>query len=155
MSSNRKRVNDSEFDVDRKYRLTTVMKKEIGPKLYAQGSKTSELLGANDMEQMLNVYLDDYGMWNLNINSSFYVMDIPEEALSTYFVPATMKWTTVSYNVYGTTRLAWLLMKINGVLGASIFESIPAGSSVKYLEKGKYVTPILAAIRDNAEGING
>ena len=41
----------------------------------------------------------------------------------------------MSYIIYGTTRLAWLLMKLNKVKAADVFAQLKAGTTVKYLTK--------------------
>ena len=118
----------------------------------------SVLFGHNEDdsgEQMLNVYLDKHGVWNLNINSSFYAVNLPDEILSAYVCPSDMRWPSISYNIYGTTRLAWLLMKINGVRGAAIFREVRSGFAVKYLDMSRYVNKILSLIQENEGKVNG
>ena len=53
----------------------------------------------------------------------------------------------MSYDVYGTTRLAWLLMKLNGVDLAAAIAPVKAGTIVKYLPMG--------AAMDVVKTING
>ena len=151
-----KSVDDSEYEVGRKYRLVDIMRKVIAQELDPKyGLKQGEILSGEDLEQMLNVYLDEHGMWNLNINSSFYAINLPDEILSGYVLPSDMRWPSISFQIYGTTRLAWLLMKLNGIKDGDIFKVMPAGHAVKYLEKGKYVDKILATIQENEGEING
>jgi len=150
--SSNKKINNGEFLVGEKYRATDVIKKEVVGKLDAsKGIPLDQLMTGMDMEQMLNAYLDDQNVWTLNINSSFYAVDIPEEVFSYYITTSELHWPTISYNIYGTTRLAWLLMKLNGIKDGNIFNRIPSGKAVRYLNKSKYVDPILAAV-GNGEG---
>lgn len=151
-----KQVDDSDFEVGRKYRYVDVMRKKIIHTFDDKfGLKQDELMSGEEMEQMLNAYLDEHGEWNLNLNSSFYLIGIPDSVVSIYKVPDTMHWTTISYNLYGTTRLAWLLMKLNGVGGKDLFKPVLAGHGVKYLDRGRYVETILGTIRENEGEING
>ena len=151
-----KQVDTSEFEARRKYRYVDVMRKDVIHKLKDKdGIKSGEIMHGYDMEQMLNAYLDEDGVWTLNLNSSFYAIGIPDASFLWYKVPDTMQWTTISYNVYGTTRLAWLLMKLNGVWGKDIFKPVIAGQTIRYLDQSKYVDPILESIRENEGEING
>ena len=151
-----KNVNDSDYEVGKKYRLVDIMRQVVLKTLdQKHGLKSGELLSGEDLEQMLNVYLDKHGVWNLNINSSFYAVNLPDEILSAYVCPSDMRWPSISYNIYGTTRLAWLLMKINGVRGAAIFREVRSGFAVKYLDMSRYVNKILSLIQENEGKANG
>lgn len=151
-----KNVNDSDYEVGKKYRLVDIMRQVVLKALdQKHGLKSGELLSGEDLEQMLNVYLDKHGVWNLNINSSFYAVNLPDEILSAYVCPSDMRWPSISYNIYGTTRLAWLLMKINGVRGAAIFREVRSGFAVKYLDMSRYVNKILSLIQENEGKANG
>lgn len=151
-----KNVNDSDYEVGKKYRLVDIMRQVVLKTLdQKHGLKSGELLSGEDLEQMLNVYLDKHGVWNLNINSSFYAVNLPDEILSAYVCPSDMRWPSISYNIYGTTRLAWLLMKINGVRGAAIFREVRSGLAVKYLDMSRYVNKILSLIQENEGKANG
>jgi len=46
-----------------------------------------------------------------------------------------MFWPLISYNLYKTTRLAWVLMKINNVQVEDMFKPILAGKTVAYISK--------------------
>ena len=46
-----------------------------------------------------------------------------------------MHWPLISYVIYGTTRLAWLLMKLNGVGPEQAFMPKRAADPVKYIGK--------------------
>ena len=151
-----KNVDDSDYEAGRKYRLVDVMRQVVAKKLDSKyGLKSGEILSGEDLEQMMNVYLDEHGVWNLNINSSFYAVNLPDEILSAYTCPSEMRWPSMSYNIYGTPRLAWLLMKVNGVRGAGVFKEVPAGVAVKYLDMSRYVTNILSLIQENEGKVNG
>ena len=76
-----------------------------------QDSKT---LSMADFENFFDVTKDREGFYRYNLNSSLYLNFKPSDLLQ--YVPShDLHWTTISYNIYGTTRFAWLLCKINEV----------------------------------------
>lgn len=88
-----------------------------------------------DLENFFDVYEDKalYGdPFAYNLNSTVYFDGIPQ---LDYNLKHDMFWTTLSYEIYQTTRLWWLLMKVNKVDADSIFESVRAGSTIKYIDK--------------------
>ena len=147
--SNKKHIDDSEYEIGRKYRPIDVFNNVVAAASDDKGIPYKELLDGRDMEQMFNVYLDDTSNWNFNINSSFYIMGLPMSVMNQYVVEDEMRWPTVSYKIYGTTRLAWLLMKINGVIGKDIFKPLEAGRTAMYLDQNRFINPILASLREN------
>ena len=145
-----KKINDTDYEIGTRYRLNDVVKTEISAKQTNDktGIRQDDVLSGFDLEQMFGAYLDEQNVWTLNLNSSFYAVGLPDEVFSIYITTTPLHWPTVSYNIYGTTRLAWLLMKLNDVKDGEIFKEIPAATAVKYLEKSRYVDPILQAIRE-------
>lgn len=91
-------------------------------------------LKITDLENMFNIYLDKKGNFVYNLNSSVYFND-QNAVLSTYTLTTDAHWPLVSYKIYGTTRLAWLLMKLNGVDATNVFKKLHASDKVKYIEK--------------------
>lgn len=74
-----------------------------------------------DLENMFQVFKDRRGNYVYNINSTVYFPDLktlPDSVLGYYQCKELDHWTTVSYNIYGTTRYAWLIMKLNNVRNA-------------------------------------
>ena len=55
-----------------------------------------------------------------------------------------MHWPSISYKVYGSTRLAWLLMKLNDIRDQNIFDQVKAGTRIRYLEYDRFVHTILS-----------
>ena len=94
-----------------------------------------------DFDNFFNVYQDKDSNYYYNLNSTIYI-DIPESRLLTYVCQHDIHWPTISYNLYGTTRLAWVLMKINKITSDLSFKIIPAGSKIKYLDKSDITTII-------------
>ena len=88
-----------------------------------------------DLENFFDVYEDktSYGdPFAYNLNSTVYFEGIPQLE---HKLQHDMFWTTLSYEIYQTTRLWWLLMKVNNVGVDEIFEPVRAGSTVKYIDK--------------------
>ena len=68
------------------------------------------------------------------MNASLY-LDAADDILLDYICDYDMQWPLLSYKIYGTTRLAWLLMKLNKVKPADVFKLKMTGETVKYLPK--------------------
>lgn len=90
----------------------------------------TDYLKVADLENMFNIFSDDEGRLLYNLNETVYVNSggAPE-----YTVTYDSQWTLISYKIYGTTRLAWLLMKLNGVELPEAFRPVKAGTAVKYI----------------------
>lgn len=85
----------------------------------------------SDFENFFNIYEDKRDSRKLrffNLNSSIYLKNLP---LEEYEVDHDTFWNTLSYKIYGTTRLWWLLMKINNVQVEDIFSPVVASSKIK------------------------
>ena len=89
-----------------------------------------------DFENFFNVYEDKRSNYVFNLNSSMY-FNVDKSYLSKYIVKYNMYWPVVSYMIYGTTRLAWLLMKLNNVNEKNLFQMKKTGDVVFYLDKDK------------------
>lgn len=91
-------------------------------------------LKITDFENFFDFYADSKRLNNYvyNLNSTLY-LNIPKENLTDYQLIHNLQWSLISYNVYGTTRLTWLLWKINNVDALHIFDTLPAGTIVKVL----------------------
>lgn len=79
-----------------------------------------------------------------NLNETLYI-SVKKADLKTVKLEHDMFWTTISYIIYGTTRLAWILLKVNDVKDTDIFESKKAGDDIYYIDKD-YVQNILNTI---------
>lgn len=101
------------------------------------------LVKITDFENFLTVTERD-GLYRFNLNNTLY-LDIAEDGLFSYELKTPAHWPLISYKLYETTRLAWLLMKINGVgLKDSLRLYLP-GEKIKYLSKDN-VQEILKAL---------
>lgn len=87
-----------------------------------------------DLDGFFDIYEDSDKNYFFNLNSTLY-LKIPETRLLKHKLTANLFWTTISYQLYGTTRLWWLLMKLNHVKGSEIFDNIKAGEEILYMSK--------------------
>lgn len=94
-----------------------------------------------DFENFFNIYQDENAYYFYNLNSTVY-LDIPQSRLKNYVCQYDLHWPTISYNIYGTVRLAWVLMKVNNISPDIAFNIVPAGSTVKYLDRNDITTII-------------
>ena len=94
-----------------------------------------------DLDNFFNIYQNPDAYFQYNINSTVY-LDVPPSRLKTYVCQHDMHWPTISFNVYGTVHLAWVLMKVNNITPDIAFEIVPAGSEVKYLDRSDITTVI-------------
>jgi hypothetical protein len=58
-----------------------------------------------------------------------------------------MHWPLISYKLYGTTRLVWLLWKLNDIEPTNIFDIKYPGDKILYLPK-EYVDNIVSTINN-------
>lgn len=91
-------------------------------------------LKVTDFENFFDIYEDANRLNNkvYNLNSTLY-LDVDENSLAEYQLTHDLQWSLISYNVYGTTRLTWLLWKINNVKPKNVLETVRAGTTVKVL----------------------
>lgn len=113
-------------------------------KLKDLSNDTEFNLKITDFDNFFDVYEDDSGDYRFNLNETIY-LDLGLESIQRLVLDHDMFWTTISYKIYGTTRLAWLLMKINNVSRYELFDIKVAGSVIKYIDK-EYVQDIVNMI---------
>lgn len=90
-------------------------------------------LKITDFENFFDVYeIDDKYRYNLNKN---LYLNIGSSNLLEYELHTSAHWSLISYKLYGTTRLAWLLMKINNVTLAGTYVKMQPGTKIKYISK--------------------
>ena len=90
-------------------------------------------LKITDLENIFNIYEDDKQNLKYNLNQTLY-LNVNPDSLNSYTLDHEMFWPLISYKIYNTTHLAWLLMKVNNVPAKYIFSSLRAGATVKYLD---------------------
>lgn len=103
-----------------------------------------------DLANIFNVY-DDYKLgigyksYNLNRGITISGLDkIPATELTTYKVKEGDNLNIISYNIYGTIQLWWLLAKINNITDATL--KLQPGWELYTLNKTN-VNQILNALR--------
>jgi len=90
---------------------------------------------ATDLENLFDINPDSLGRYGFNLNENLY-LDVPDRVMGTYICQyAEMHWPLISYVLYGSTRFAWLLMKLNNVKAEDIFMPKRASETVKYISK--------------------
>lgn len=97
-----------------------------------------------DLENAFTVHEDSKHNLVFNLNETIY-LNIAKSSLKRFIPDHPMHWSLISYKLYGTTRLAWILMKTNGVRANRIFSRVLPTQVVYYLDKGK-VQEILSSI---------
>lgn len=109
-------------------------------------NEANDYLKITDLENWFDVFVDKRGNTVFDLNRTIYLNADPA-ALPDFICDHEMHWPLISYKIYGTTRLAWLLWKINKVSATQIFNAKQPGDKVKYLPK-KYVDSITADLND-------
>lgn len=94
-----------------------------------------ENLKVTDLENMFKVHVDKKDNYVLNLNETLYV-NMPKDRLQIYIPDHPQFWALISYELYKTTRLDWLLMKINGVSPINVFRPVMASQPIYYLTIG-------------------
>lgn len=97
-----------------------------------------------DLENVFNISIDKNQNYVYNLNETL-VINIAESELTEIICDHPTYWTQLSYVLFGSTRLAWILMKINHVSALGMFEIIQPGDTVK-VPSGEIVSRIVNAI---------
>lgn len=92
----------------------------------------SKIYKITDFEYFFDIY-NVNSIYRFNLNNSIY-FDVNQDSFLYYTLTTDMHWPLISYKIYGTPRLAWLLMKINNVTAKNVFKKIPAATTLKYLD---------------------
>lgn len=95
-------------------------------------TSSMDYLKVTDFENLLNIYKDSNGNYYYNLNNTIY-FDVNPDSIQYYICSTDMHWTLISYKLYGTTRLAWFLMKINDVKPKDAFKVVPVTTKIKYV----------------------
>lgn len=91
-------------------------------------------LKITDLENAFDVTQKQDGKYFYNLNETVY-LDVDSDRLSEFVCDSRMHWPLISYRIYGTTRLAWLLTKLNRVEARDMFSAKEPGETVLYLDK--------------------
>jgi hypothetical protein len=98
-------------------------------------------------ENIFNVYQNDNNNYFYNILAkTSFPADLEQAYYDTYTVPyGDMPYTLISYKLYGTILLWWLICSVNNVQNP-VF-SPPAGTKLKYLTPA-YVRLVVSQLQD-------
>lgn len=100
-------------------------------------------------ENIFNVYLvenennNKYAFYNI-INKVTLPDDIDESVFEYYTIPSYMPLTTVSYRIYQTMFLWWLIMVVNKIQNP--VKALAPGSVIKVIRK-EYIDTVLNSIK--------
>lgn len=87
-------------------------------------------INRGDIENLLSYYeIDNKNYQNLN---QAIILDYDEYSYEIFHLNTDMYWPQISYLIYNTTSLYWLLMQINPEL-VNGFNKIKAPNHIKYL----------------------
>ncbi len=109
--------------------------------------KNSDWLKSTDLENLFSINADRKSHLIYNLNKGLYIK-VNKESLDDFVLTHDMHWPLISYHVYGTTRLAWLLYKLNDVSTKNIFDIKQAGESIKFLPKTS-LTPLIKMLNED------
>ena len=91
-----------------------------------------EILKITDLENSFDIFVDKKLNRMFNLNQSIYVK-VDKDSLPKFQCNQVMHWPLISYKIYGTTRLAWLLWKVNEVSAIDTFNAKHPGDIIYYL----------------------
>ena len=98
-------------------------------------------------ENIFNVYEHDgevpYTYYDILTKVSI-PSDIDPDYLNKFTIPSEMPWTTISYNIYGTQHLWWLLCLLNNIKNP--VKLLEAGSEIIAL-KEIYLSDIYSTLK--------
>lgn len=103
-------------------------------------------LKITDLENMFDIYQDKRKNLVFDINKTLYI-NIDKSTLPQFTCDCVMHWTLISYRIYSTTRLAWLLWKLNDVGPLDIFNAKQPGDKILYLPQ-QYVDDIVSDLNN-------
>lgn len=97
-------------------------------------SSNNRYLKFTDFENFFNMYLDKNDNIFFNLNNTVY-FNVEKKSLPEYQLTFDGYWPLISYKLYGTTRLAWALMKVNNIDARNVFQKKYAGEKIHYIPK--------------------
>lgn len=109
-------------------------------------SNIQKYLKITDFENFFNVFQDQNGNNFYNLNENLY-FQVDKTTLPSMVCDCHCFWPLLSYKIYGTTRLAWMLMKVNDVNAANVFDAKEPGDIIYYVPKDA-VEGIVADLND-------
>lgn len=108
-------------------------------------------LKITDFENFLDIYQNKKdNQYIFNLNKNLYIKISNLKTLPEFICQHDMHWPLISYHIYGTTRLVWILLKINNINKKDILKIIKAGQKIKYIQKDQ-VESIIVQINGYSE----
>lgn len=102
------------------------------------------LLGDNRYENLFKIYNDSDGNYYYNILKKVsFSGDFDDSFYFEYNVIGQKHWTIISYEVYGTIHLWWMICSVNGI--SNPVQLPESGITLKIL-KPEYVQDVLTSI---------
>lgn len=90
-----------------------------------------------DVERLMSYYNVD-GKVRCNLNTGLNI-EADDDAYETFHLTTSMFWPQISYLIYGTSSLYWLLELINPELSSGCFDKVEAPNHVLYLPDAETV----------------
>jgi hypothetical protein len=104
-------------------------------------------VGAEYYENIFNMYIaqgeDAYNYFNISNKVEFDTTNIDENYLEFFYIDAPTPLTTLSYRIFGTQHLWWLIVVMNKLNPIDI----PAAGTVIAVPKPQFVSDVLNAIK--------
>lgn len=97
-------------------------------------SKETEYLKVTDFENFFNIYVADGKYYLYDLNSTLYI-SFKSSNIKEFILKTDAQWPLISYLIYDTTRLWWLLCKLNNINIKNIFDIQPTGKKILYMDK--------------------
>lgn len=116
--------------------------------LYKKSSDVAELLpiGDHNYERIFNVYIDDNKFYAFNINKTIHFPDDLDPSLIEYVrINGNLAWSHISFKIYGTIKLWWLICLVNKILNPVI---LPRAGTVIKIIKPDAVEHVLGQINE-------
>lgn len=111
-----------------------------------EDNRIQKYLKITDFENFFNVFEDQNGNNFYNLNESLY-FEFDKYSLPSIICDCHCFWPFLSYKIYGSTRLAWLLMKVNDVNAENVFAAKEPGDIIYYVPKDQ-LEAIVADLND-------
>jgi len=108
----------------------------------SQISDLAHLLPGN-YENIFNVYTDNDNMYYYNLLETVSLPTLPQSVFSIYTIQPKDTWPLISYKVYNTTALWWLILQVNNISNPTVMPD--PGTPINILD-ADYVSTIITAI---------
>ena len=104
-------------------------------------------VGAAYYENILNMYQteneDAYNYFNISNKVQININNIDENFVEYFYIDAPLPLTTLSYRIFGTQHLWWLIVAMNKLNPIDI----PAAGTVIVVPKQQFIAEVLNAIK--------